>query len=82
MDDGAPVYNSAAKTTLNLLDTITREGLRIATGAYKTAPIETLHTLANIMQSQDRRDLLSLRYFYKIKRNIGNPEYSSIVPLQ
>ena len=81
MDYGAPIYNSAAKATLNSLDTITRESLRIATGAYKTTPIETLHMLANEMQPQGKRDLLSLRYFYKIKGNIGNPAYSAIVPL-
>ena len=82
LDYGAPVYSSAAKTSLNILDGITRECIRIATGAFKTTPIESLFVLANEMRPQDRRDLLALRYFYKIKGNIGNPAYSAIVTLQ
>ena len=63
---GAPVYSSAAKSTLVPLDSITTECLRIATGAFRTTPTETLHVLANEMTPLHRRQYLSLRYYYKI----------------
>ena len=59
MDYGAPVYSSAAKTTLNAFDSITTESLRIATGAFKTTPIDTLHVLANEIKPKHRRDYLA-----------------------
>ena len=39
LDYGSPVYGSAAKTTLSLLDAVTSESLRIITGAFKTTQI-------------------------------------------
>lgn len=70
------------KNSRNSLDVITRECLRIATGAFKTTPIESLIVLANKMKLQDRRDLLSLRHFSKIRGNIGNSSHSVVVYLQ
>ena len=81
IDYGAPVYSSAAKSTLASLDTVITECLRIATGAFKTTPTETLHVLANEMTPQHRRQYLSLRYFYKIKSSISNPAKSQLIPL-
>ena len=83
LDYGAPIYNSATKTTLNALDAITTESLRIATGAFRTTPIDKLHVLANEMKLQHRRDYLALRYYYKIKSQISNlhPAHSHLVPL-
>ena len=81
LDYGAPVYNSAAKSTLNQLDTITTENMRIVTGAFRTTPIETLYVLANELKPQDRRDYLALRYFYKINGNISNPAHPSLIPV-
>ena len=78
-DYGAPVYSSAAKSTLAPLDTMTTECLRIATGAIKTIPTETFHVLANEMTSQHRRQYISLRYFYKIKSSISNPAKSHLI---
>ena len=81
LDYGAPAYSSAAKSTLNQLDAITTESMRIATGAFRTTPIETLYVLANELKPQDRRDYLALRYFYKIKENISNPAYPYLIPV-
>ena len=81
LDYGAPVYSSAAKSTLNQLDAITTESMRIATGAFRTTPIETLYVLANELKPQDRRDYLALRYFYKIKGNISNPAHPYLIPV-
>ena len=79
LDYGVPLYSSAAKSTLNALDFITTESFRIATGAFKTTPMDTLHVLANEMKPQHRRDYLALRYYYKIKSQISSPAYSRSV---
>lgn len=38
LDYGAPVYNSANKSVLSLLDTIHTTSLRLALGAFRTSP--------------------------------------------
>ena len=81
LDYGAPIYNSATKTTLDVLGAITTKGLRLATGAFRTTPLDTLHVLAIEMKPQHRRDYLALRYYYKIKNQISNPAHSHLVPL-
>ena len=77
----SPVYDSAAKSTINSLNSITTESLRIATGLFKSTPIEALHVLANEMRPQHKRDYLALRYYYKIKSKINNPAHASVVTL-
>ena len=81
LDYGAPVYSSAAKSTLSQLDAIATESMRIATGAFRTTPIETLYVLANELKPQDRQDYLALRYFYKIKGYISNPGHAYLIPV-
>ena len=78
---GAPVYSSAARSTLVPLDSITTECLRIATEAFRTTPTETLHVLANEITPLHRRQFLSLKYYYKIKSNIANSAHPYLVPL-
>ncbi|GBM11149.1 hypothetical protein AVEN_243020-1 [Araneus ventricosus] len=43
LDYGVPVHGSAAKSTLKMLDSVHHQGLRIATGAFRTTPIPSLH---------------------------------------
>ena len=45
LDYGAIVFNSASDTNLISLETITTEALRIASGAFKTTPINSLYIL-------------------------------------
>ena len=49
LDYGAIVYNLAAKSTVDTLNSVPNEALTIATGAFESTPIKTLHTLANEM---------------------------------
>ena len=81
LDYGAPVYSSAAATTLDKLNTVVTDALRIATGAFKSTPTDSLHILANEMKLSHRRDYLSLRYFYKTKSNTSNPATQHLIPL-
>jgi len=65
LDYGVQVYGSASVTSLQSLDSITTEALRIATGAFKSTPTDTLYALANEMPPDIRREFLSLRYYLK-----------------
>ena len=58
MDYGAPVYGSAATSIINTLNLTAKETLRLATGAFKSTPTESLHILANEMKLNHRRDYL------------------------
>ncbi|GBM23723.1 hypothetical protein AVEN_257634-1 [Araneus ventricosus] len=43
---GVSEYGSAAKSTLKMLDSVHHKGLRIATGAFRTTPIPSLHVIS------------------------------------
>ena len=43
LDYGCVVYGSARKSYLRKLDTIHNQGLRLALGAFKTSPINSLY---------------------------------------
>jgi len=80
LDYGCTVYNSANQANLNLLEPIANEALRIATGAFKSTPIQSLQILANEMPLQLRRDNLTLKYYYKIRSHLGNPAFNHAIP--
>ena len=58
-DYGAPVYASATRTLLKPLNAIVNEALHIATGAFKSTPIESLYILASEMSLEHRREYLT-----------------------
>ena len=43
LDYGSIIYGSAQKSNLKCLDTIPHQGLRLAQGAFRTSPIESLY---------------------------------------
>ncbi|GBL72884.1 RNA-directed DNA polymerase from mobile element jockey [Araneus ventricosus] len=60
LDYGVPVYGSAAKSTLKMLDPLHHQGLRIVTGAFRTTPIPSLHVISGEPSLELRRRRLSL----------------------
>ena len=44
-----------------------RDGIRIYTGAFTSSPIEALHVEANEAPLQQRKNVLGLRFLYKLK---------------
>ena len=81
LDYGSQVYSSASETLLKSLNPIATEALRIATGAFKCTPVETLYTLADEMSLELRRNYLCLRYYYKIESHLDNPSNKYLIPL-
>ena len=71
LDYGSQVYGSASPTYLKKLDPIHNTGLRLATGAFKSTPIESLYAESGFYSLEYRRTRLSLRYALRI-----NSKYS------
>ena len=79
IDYGSTVYGSAAEATLKKIDTIHNEALRIATGAFKSSPAESLYILANEPSLKNKRTDLICRKYFQTKCFILNPVYNSII---
>jgi len=78
LDYGCIVYGSASKHILQSLDTVASEAIRIATGAFKSSPVDRLHIIANEPTLENRRAELTLRYFFKLKSHFMNPAYNCV----
>ena len=78
LDYGCIVYGSTRKSYLQKLDTIHHQGLRIATGAFRTSPVCSLYAEANEPSLYLRRKKLSLQYTIKLKSNPTNPAYQYV----
>ena len=57
-----------------------REALRIACGAFRSIPLDSLHALtgAPTLFLEERREYLSLRYYHKIRSHLSNPEHYAV----
>ena len=73
LDYGSIVYGSARKSYLQMLDTIHHQGLRLALGAFRTSPVESLYAEAGEPSLTLRRKKLSLQYATRISANSKNP---------
>jgi ribonuclease HI len=68
LDYGCQVYGSASKTALKMLDPVHHQALRLATGAFRTSPCESLYVEANEPSLSDRRKMLSLQYYIRASK--------------
>ena len=55
LDYGCIIYGSARKSCLKKLDTIHHQGLRLALGAFRTSPVQSLYSEAQEPSLYDRR---------------------------
>lgn len=65
LDYGCIVYNSARASILNMLDPIHHQGLRLATGAFRTSPVLSLYAEPNELSLEYRR--FSLGFMYPVR---------------
>ena len=75
---GSIIYGSARKSYLEMLDPIHHQGLRLALGAFRTSPSESLLAEANEPSLYNRRLKLSMQYALKLKSNPSNPTYETV----
>ena len=78
LDYGSIIYGSTRKSYLELLDPIQHQGLRLALGAFRTSPSESLLAEANEPSLYNRRLKLSKQYALKLKSNPSNPTYETV----
>ena len=78
LDYGSIVYGSARKSYLKCLDTIHHQGLRLALGAFRTSPVESLYAESNEPSLYTRREKLSLQYTTKLAANPKNAAYNCV----
>ena len=57
LDYGVVVYGSASETNLKILDNITNDAFRNASGAFKTTPVNCLYIICNEMPPDIRGSL-------------------------
>lgn len=73
LDYGAEAYSSAAITYLNSIDTIQNTAIRIATGAFRTSPVVSLHAKASIPPRYYAREQKLLNFYLRIHVNPTHP---------
>ena len=78
LDYGCAVYGSTKHYILKSLDPIHHQGLRIALGAFRTSPVQSLFAEAGEPSLRHRRLKLSMTYFLKLKSLPDNPCHNVI----
>ncbi|GBL73940.1 hypothetical protein AVEN_230876-1 [Araneus ventricosus] len=62
-----------------MLDSVRHQGLRIATGAFRTTPIPSLHVVSDEPSLELRHHRLSLSTFCKIKSDEFHPQHGKVI---
>jgi len=78
LDYGSIVYGSARESYIKVLDPIHHQGLRIATGAFRTSPVESLYVEADEESLYRRRTRLALLYAIKLRSTPANPAFDTV----
>ena len=75
---GCEVYSSATKAILSILDPIHNAGIRLASGVFKSSPIASLLVDAGELPLDSCRQLLLVRYWYRVQRLPDSLTYSCV----
>ncbi|GBM26151.1 hypothetical protein AVEN_196980-1 [Araneus ventricosus] len=79
LDYDSVIYGSAAKSVVQQLDTVHHQGLRLASGAFRTSPVQSLYVITGEPCLKLRRERFSLKYYFKIKQNPSHPSYERVM---
>ena len=69
------MYCSARKFYLQMLDTVPRQGLRLALGAFRTSPVTSLYLEADEPLLTLRIEKNSLQYAIRLAAKPSNPTF-------
>ena len=78
LDYSCIIYGSARQSYLRKLDSIHNQGLRLALGAFRRSPVNSLYAEVNEPSLNLRRKKLSLQYYLKLKSNHDNPTRKAV----
>ena len=73
LDYAAVILDGSGSRVVQSLECVQNTALRIATGALRTCPVQSLHTETHIVPLSIRRKELTLRYLMKVKGDIRHP---------
>ncbi|GBM16438.1 putative RNA-directed DNA polymerase from transposon X-element [Araneus ventricosus] len=73
IDYGCEIYGSARKSVLQKLDPVHHTALRLCSGAFRTSPVQSLYVDCSEPSLTFRRNILSLKYYFRIKSNTCHP---------
>lgn len=79
IDYGSIIYDSAQKRTLQSLEAIHNQGLRLSIGAFKTSPVKSILAEAEDMPLEFRRKELVIMFSMKILSRPQSPTYNYYV---
>ena len=65
---GFEIYSSAAKPRLNALNAVRHAGIRLATGAFRSSPIQSLLADAGVLPLQWIRQSYIIKYWVRAQR--------------
>ena len=80
LDYGTIVYGSARPSHISSLDTVHHQGLRLALGAFRTSPVQSLYVEAEEPSLYLRREKLAVQYAIRIAANPSNPVHKVSFP--
>ena len=78
LDYASIVYDSALESSKRMLDTVHHQGVRVATGAFRTSPVSSLLVDANEPPLRFRRQLLTMRYALRVRQLPSHPTFQSV----
>ena len=78
LDYASFIYGSARKYVIERLDPVHHQGLRLALGAFRTSPVQSLLAEADEPSLQLRRRKLALQYTSKLQTLTDNPAHSEV----
>lgn len=78
LDYGCMVYGSASKTSISKLNPIAHTAIRLAIGAFKSSPVESILREADELPLYLRRQHLSLKYAAKVSASVNSPVYTAL----
>ena len=81
LDYGSIMYGSARKSYLMMLDTVQHQGLRLALGAFRMSPVESLYVEAKEPSLYLRREKLALQYAIRLAAHPSNPTFKVTFPV-
>ncbi|GBN43431.1 hypothetical protein AVEN_119220-1 [Araneus ventricosus] len=73
IDYGCEIYGSARKSVLQKLDPVHHTDLRLCSGAFRTSPVQSLYVDCSKPSLTFRRNILSLKYYFRIESNTCHP---------
>ena len=73
LEYGNEIYESTSKTNSNTLNPIRNKALRIATGAFRSSPIDSLEIISGSLPIQYTREMKLINYILRVKINESNP---------